>query len=172
VPVKRIRKLMNRMAVHDHKRYTQAAECLSSGKMPDVLYCGSHNVNPAIVCLLHATKENTSSKIIYLPAPASNSTPFEAHEPTAVSDVGEVWWLFDADQPYLAELFEDGKVPASRLPHLDRTRVAGKHVARVLGGERTQIKLIEKKAAMVVYTPWCGPAVLENSMLCGSAIII
>jgi hypothetical protein len=73
--------------------------------------------------------------------------------------VGEVWWLFDQGRPYLAEVFKEGEVPASRLPHLDRSSVKGRHVARLLDRHST-VKLLPRSARLCLFTAWCAPSVL------------
>jgi hypothetical protein len=166
VPVRCLDLLMARLENHEPQQHARAATLLSSGTMPDLLYSANSNcINPAILCCMHACRKASSNKNVYLPAPHRDAShPVCSMPPPAsitatsveisMQEIGEVWWLFDADQPYLAEVFKSGEVSGSRFPHMDRSMVKGNHVARVLGCTRQHMKVVSRKATMCSYTPW------------------
>jgi hypothetical protein len=160
-----MRRLMRRLKAHEPELHAQAAAVLKSGTMPALLYSAdSLLVNPALLCCLHAKRTYRSPATVYLPVRSRASTfegdhlsvavPSTTNTDDVVQQLGEVWWLFDAEQPYLVEVFTDGKIPSSRLPHLDRAAFRGKHAARVLGSTRLETKTVSKKAHHVLFTPW------------------
>jgi hypothetical protein len=158
VPVQSLHLLMDRFKKHERKQHTATAILLGSGMMPDLLYsASSRNINPAMLCLMHAcgmARTSNQALLPALPEPVASTPPptLCTHSgDTSTHELGEMWWLFDAD-PYLAEVFKNGIVPGSRLPHMDRTAVNGDHVARILGCDRPRTKLVQKKAAMCLYT--------------------
>jgi hypothetical protein len=153
--------------VHEPEQHAQAAALLSSGTMPALLYCADRlSVNPALLCCLHAKRTYRSPKTVYLPVPSRASSSDTDHRSMAVpsttntgsesivQQLGEVWWLFDAEQPYLVEVFRDGMIPSSRLPHVNRAALRGRDVARVLGSSKLEIKVVSRKAHHLLFTPW------------------
>lgn len=144
-----------RLEVHEKQVHDEAVRLLSTGTFPNVLYTACKRVNMAIMCLMHASVMSRERKLQYLPAP--RQVPQDIQLSGDAPQIGEVWWLFDADQPYLAEVFCDGAVPDNRLPHLDRSALKGAHVARVLGSSRQHVKVLRKGASMCLYTAWCAP---------------
>jgi hypothetical protein len=168
---------MRRLENHEAQQHARAATLLSSGEMPDLLYSADSNcINPAILCCMHACRKASYKKHVYLPAPHRDISHPVCSMPAPASitatcveismqEIGEVWWLFDAEQPYLAEVFKNGQVPESRLPHMDRSMMKGNHVARVLGSTRHHIKMLRPNASMFLYTPWCVPYVSTHLYL-------
>jgi hypothetical protein len=156
VSVQCLTQLMGRMEEHEPKRHTEAATLLSNGVWPDLLY-ESTCVNAAVLCMMHALRSHSLQADPFLPA-------ITTHSPTGVEintqDIGEVWWLFDAEWPYLAEVFKSGEVPSSRLPHMDRRQLAGKDVARILGPTKPNIKVLRSKMTKCPYSLRCVTKVL------------
>jgi hypothetical protein len=158
VPVRCLELLMRRLEHHEAQQHARAATLLSSGEMPDLLYSADSScVNPAVLCIMHACEIAKRNKLVYLPVPhrdvVCQGNP--AGTDSSWQEVGEVWWLFDADQPYLAEVFKNGRVPSSRLPHMDRSScLKGNHIARVLGCTRPRLKVVSSKQTFCLYTPW------------------
>jgi hypothetical protein len=164
--------MMKRLEYHVPAKHKQTLNFLSSGTMPDLLYhANMPHVNPAILYCMHANRTVATTNILYLPHPEGSGvvTPHALPAPNPICseaaasntpsnveatrpDIGIVWWLFDADKPYLAEVFENGNVPNSRLPHLDRSMAKGNHLARILGCTRQQVKVVSRKATMCLYT--------------------
>jgi hypothetical protein len=156
VDIRAVQLTMERLKVHEPHTYEAAAALLRTGTPSSLLMRDDHTVNPAILCLVHASDLSCQ----YLPVtpcvPTRVCSPPGAQCCDAGAEaVGEVWWLFDQGRPYLAEVFNKGEVPASRLPHLDRSSIKGRHVARLLGRQQT-IKLLPHSARMCLFTPWCA----------------
>jgi hypothetical protein len=155
VTLKTLELLLARLQRHEPEQHQKAEALLSTGTMPNLLYSTESNgTSPAILCFMHACR--TLKRQIYLPEFRRDTAPPGPGVEVDMQDLGEVWWLFDADRPYLAEVFVNGQVPRCRLPHLDRTVVQGRHVARVLGRSKHHIKVLREKATTFLYTPWCG----------------
>jgi hypothetical protein len=155
VTVKTLELLLARLQRHEPEQHQKAEELLSTGTLPNLLYCTeSHGTNLTVLCCMHACC--TVKKQVYLPEPRRDAAPTGTGVEAVEQDLGEDRWLFDADQPYLAEVFMNGQVPGSRLPHLDRSIMKGRHVARVLGRSRHHIKVLRENSTMFLYTPWCG----------------
>jgi hypothetical protein len=189
VPARWMQQMTSRLETHEKQQHDEATALLSTGKFPAVLYSAvNHNpVQPAILCIMHACEIAKRNKLVYLPVPqrdvvchVSSSPPLARDNPAGTDSnwqekVGEVWWLFDAEQPYLAEVFKNGQVPDSRLPHLDRSIVKGRDVAHILGRSRQHIKTLRPNATRILYTPWCVPNVSTHLYLlrgnkCGSSV--
>jgi hypothetical protein len=159
---------MVRMEEQRPEVHAAAANLLSTGAMPALLFSETCTVNPAILCCMHASSRYTPEGVKYLPTPVydavhtvARSSPANLSDPgRRAPEIGQVWWLSEEDQPYLAEVFVDGKVPGSRLPHLDRKLLSqeDKHVARSIGVAVEHTKLIDKTAPMCLYCPWCAPS--------------
>ena len=180
--------LVARLEKHEPDQHAHAATLLSAGTMPSLLYSANiKSVNPALLCCMHASR-TALVKHVYLSAPRLDSSlsvcsvpPTACSNPvlqdprtaltcveTCMQELGEVWWLFDAEQPYLAEVFKNGTVPGSRLPHVDRSVAKGNHLARVLGCSRQRMKMVRRNASMCLFTPWCVPAAFHLCRHCAS----
>jgi hypothetical protein len=155
--------LKERLATHEKKQHDAAEALILAKPFPDLLFCAGpdRSLNPAILCCMHASIIARSPKSIYLPAPdevrnVSMGAQTQESEVSSTMETGEVWWLFDGPLPYLAEVFPNGEVPESRLPHLERRGVDGNPVARRLGGHRQYIKVMRNEPSMCLYSKWCG----------------
>jgi hypothetical protein len=164
--------LMARHKKHEPEQHAQAEALLASGAFPNILYRAdvtSPTVNPAILCCLHASIKGRSNNLAFLPTPCRDISLVHAvtSQPgnvgasdtcvhTHVQDIGELVWLSDAPSPYLAEVFWEGNIPSSRLPHVDRDEVKGKHVARVLGSTPLEVKVLGRKVTTILYTILCA----------------
>jgi hypothetical protein len=158
VPVESLKRLMARFQLQEQQQHADTAAMLLTGTMPNLLFSAS--VNPALLCIMHAYHTHSAKVRGYLPCPCVLPQSNPCTSPTENSDVaclsyaraiGEVWWLFDAERPYLAEVFKKGDVPNNRLPHLDRSTLKGQHIARMLGRNRTLE--VDSKASMCLFTP-------------------
>jgi hypothetical protein len=153
VAVATVKKLMARLEKHEPRLHSRAESLLSTGTMPPLMFCASSvSVNPALLCCMHACHTYSSKTHAYLPCPENTDAGVELVAQDIA--IGEVWWLLDAEQPYLAEVFMDGDVPNNRLPHVNRCARKGMHVARLLGDARNRTKEVSKKARMCLFTPW------------------
>jgi hypothetical protein len=156
VHIHEVQNTMERLREHEPGIHETAERLLRTGTLLSLLASSDHTVNPAILFLMHASTLSCQ----YLPAtlhvpPTPPSPPGAQCCDAGTEAVGEVWWLFDQGRPYLAEVFKAGEVPACRLPHLDRSSIKGRHVARLLGRQQT-IKLLPHSARMCLFTPWCA----------------
>lgn len=155
VAVRELQSHLQRLAAHEPQLHAHAASLLSSGTMPSLLYSSvSAGVNPALLCCMHATSTHVATSgeeraLLPLAVPVQASLP-----PLDPRDIGEVWWLFDEEQPYLAEVFAAVHVPDSRLPHLDRAKTTSGLVARVLGRTQQHVKLVRNHVRRCMFTPW------------------
>jgi hypothetical protein len=162
--------LMSRLKNHEPETYSSAAALLQTGTMPDLLFRQeSCTVNPALLYLMHASQCASISCHTSLPAmpgsvaPVSGPQLADCAQQTCgageckIGAVGEVWWLFDAGIPYLAEVFKGGAVPEGRLPHMDKRSIRGRHVARILGRQFQFVKMVASTARMCLFSAWCGP---------------
>ena len=71
--------------------------------------------------------------------------------------VGQVVWLFEEHQPYLAELFVDG-LPSTRMQHLGRKSISDDiFVGRLLGAPRRVILRVSRNAFMMPFSDLCAP---------------
>lgn len=147
--------LMKRLKDHAPHLHSEAAAILSSGTFPHVLF--NSDANPAILSCMHASLSAKNQGNVYLSAAETDSSARKCLQ-TEINpqDIGQVWWLFDAPQPYLAEVFVGEDLPDSRLPHLERPAVKGCHVARMLGRTNQHVNVLRKKPAMCLFTPWCA----------------
>lgn len=167
VDVKEMRNWLQRMKEWEPHRYSAAVAAIEQRTSLPQLFSLQLPLNPVLLYLLHHL---TSSM---RPCHHTLETPVQA-SPELLSSrsgddarascpaggdhkkvaVGEVWWLFDVRQPYLAEVFKDGNIPCTRLPYLDRSSVRGMHVARLLGKTTSKVKILPKSARFCLYTPW------------------
>jgi hypothetical protein len=167
--IRQVHAHLQRLSKHEPAVHDAAVQLLQSGEsLPDLLFrSNSPAVNPAILCMMHActTALCKGSQQVKVTQSAGKSS---AAAVTNRPHVGEVWWLFDQGRPYLAEVFENGAVPDSRLPHLQRSTIKGRHVARPLGEQRPAIKLIAHRAKMCMYTSKCA----NNPIFCSTQCFI
>jgi hypothetical protein len=166
VDVRELRQLMERLKCHELDTYRNLEDILHSGKIPGLLFSPDlSRANPALLCLMHFSRSASVAACTSVPThmnaplPVSSMSknqpaqqPFDQN--CVAGGVGEVWWLFDSGAPYLAEVFKGGAVPAGRLPHMDRSSIQGKHVARVLGRRHSFIKLLARSARIILFTAW------------------
>jgi hypothetical protein len=169
VDVREIRQVLERLKHHEPDQYQSLEDILQSGKYPDLLFARDlARANPALLCLMHLSRSASVASCTTVPtqvnAPLQVSSLSMLQPAMApldrscvAGDVGEVWWLFDAGAPYLAEVFKGGDVPAGRLPHVDRSSIRGKHVARVLGRRHSFVKLLGRSARIILFTAWYAP---------------
>lgn len=141
----------------EHAEYVKllATDSRSLDNLPDC-------VNPALLCLMRAAKEARKLRTSYLPAfdppPTAVSPDSSKPVPSVSWDIGTIMWLFDEDQPYLAEVFSIEQLPRSRLPHLNRRGVPEGHcVVRVLGVEKSHVVHLRKTQTMLPFSDECAP---------------
>ncbi len=151
------------------QHHAEAENLLTSGGWPDILYKdASSSFTAALFCFMHALRTPAYVADEYLPAVTSR-TLTGAHAEINTHDIGEVWWLFDAEQPYLAEVFKGGNVPGSRFPHMDKSRIKGNAVARILGSAKRHMKVVSRSAKKRLYSLGCT---LETFVVLFSCVII
>jgi hypothetical protein len=161
--------LMVRLERHEQDQYNKTVSFLDTGTMPS-LVCGdrahTRGVNPAILYMLHASGHHLLCNNTSQPASPRSSTRRSELQDTVTpmqrrpaaqgykAAVREVWWLFDSGTPYLAEVFKSGAVPEDRLPHVDKSRIQGRTVARVLGRGSHFIQMMPPNARTYMFSTW------------------
>jgi hypothetical protein len=177
--------LMDRLKNHEPDTFNSAAAILQTGDMPSLLFRpGLCTVNPALLYLMHASTGAGVSGHTYLPAcpsagprltvpttAQSNELPCDAGEGQGLA-VGEVWWLFNSGSPYLAEVFKCGAVPEKRLPHMDKSSIGGRHVARILGRRTRFIQMVALTARMCLFSAWCVLGTVTSAVAGQSRVLL
>jgi hypothetical protein len=171
VSTKPFLQLMERFQEHEPKRHSKADALLQSGSMPALLFSNhtrQRGVNPAMLYIMHASRcplvvpstnrtgsLQTSARRLVSPAVCNHMQHLTLTDKYKGA-VGVVWWLFNSERPYLAEVFEHGAVPAGRLPHVHRSTIQGRHVARILGQRSHFIEQITPNARRchVEFSKW------------------
>jgi hypothetical protein len=169
VETRELRMVMERLKQHEPDTYSSVAAGLQAGTMPTLLFCPDLcTVNPALLYMMHALQCASPSSRSRLPSTPCTAAQLSGQNRDDSAEqmcdagedsdaaVGEVWWLFDSATPYLAEVFPHGAVPGRRLPHMDKSSIRGRHVARVLGRRSKFVKLVAHSARMCLFTAWCA----------------
>jgi hypothetical protein len=164
--IRELQAVCQRLMRHERPLYDAAAKIVQSGVLPDALFQSqSHTVNPALLFMMHACTSGLGrgSQDEIVPPVLVANIPADS---TNRADVGEVWWLYSGGRPYLAEVWVDGEVPESRLPHLDRGTIKGRLVSRPLGQRAPPIKLSPQSIAKCIYSEWYTLSSKCCSVLC------
>ena len=119
VRVIELQRLLARLEQQEPQSYRDTEALLQTGAMPQLVFSSDIGaVNPALLYCMHASHSACREHRVFLPSPNCDLQTLPDHElrdmtltPSCAQEVGEVWWLFDAEGPYLAEVFQHGQVP-------------------------------------------------------------
>ena len=143
-----VRGLLQRVREHEPGVWSEVDKLVKSDPSMEAILASKH---AALAALQMGAKICSTDRKAALPGctnTVSKSTGC-AHE------VGQVFWLFDAPEPYPVEVFWNSDLPQSRLPHLHKSGFRGKHIGRILGQGHRFIKMIADNTVMTPFTAEC-----------------